>query len=265
MEVHQHTHTESPPAGRAGKKWTHYLWEFLMLFLAVFCGFLAENIREHRVENSRAKEYAKSLINELYEDTVQLKLIEREGPFAASCIDTLRDIYLTGKTDSAYYSKLYWYADFTIDGLEFIQHDATLRQLLSSGNLRYFHDVDLVNDIEKYNWLTGSLKDIHERDRITNNEAKSLHGKIFDMNIMTKVRALLYGTNDSLIFSETDKQQFLKSKPKLLTEDKVLLNQYIEWGETRKRRLASMGSLAQKALAANKIIITALKSVYGLK
>ena len=35
MEVHQHTHTPR-------KKWTHYFWEFLMLFLAVFCGFLAE-------------------------------------------------------------------------------------------------------------------------------------------------------------------------------------------------------------------------------
>jgi hypothetical protein len=30
MEVHAHAHT-------ARKKWTHYLWEFLMLFLAVFC------------------------------------------------------------------------------------------------------------------------------------------------------------------------------------------------------------------------------------
>ena len=29
MEVHAHTHTER-------KQWTHYLWEFLMLFLAVW-------------------------------------------------------------------------------------------------------------------------------------------------------------------------------------------------------------------------------------
>ena len=34
MEVHHHAHTSR-------KKWTHYFWEFLMLFLAVFCGFLA--------------------------------------------------------------------------------------------------------------------------------------------------------------------------------------------------------------------------------
>ena len=46
MEVHSHSHMPR-------KKWTHYFWEFLMLFLAVFCGFLAENQREHFVEHQR--------------------------------------------------------------------------------------------------------------------------------------------------------------------------------------------------------------------
>lgn len=55
MEVHHHSHT-------ARKKFTHYLWEFLMLFLAVFCGFLAENIREHRVEHAREAQFIKSLV-----------------------------------------------------------------------------------------------------------------------------------------------------------------------------------------------------------
>ncbi len=54
MEVHAHTHT-------ARKKWTHYFWEFLMLFLAVFCGFLAEYKLEHTIENQREKKYVYSL------------------------------------------------------------------------------------------------------------------------------------------------------------------------------------------------------------
>ena len=62
MEVHAHTHT-------ARKKWTHYLWEFLMLFLAVFCGFLAENQREHMIENQREKQYINSFIEDLKADT----------------------------------------------------------------------------------------------------------------------------------------------------------------------------------------------------
>src|SRR4029077_13564688 len=62
MEVHAHTHTER-------KKWTHYLWEFLMLFLAVFAGFLAENQREHIVERRRAEQFACSLLADLKADT----------------------------------------------------------------------------------------------------------------------------------------------------------------------------------------------------
>ena len=65
MEVHAHTHT-------ARKKWTHYLWEFLMLFLAVFCGFLAENFREHQIEKDRGKQYIISLYEDLKNDTARL-------------------------------------------------------------------------------------------------------------------------------------------------------------------------------------------------
>src|ERR1041385_1902744 len=65
MEVHQHTHTER-------KKFTHYLWEFLMLFLAVFCGFLAENFREHQIEKERGKQYIISLYQDLKTDTIRL-------------------------------------------------------------------------------------------------------------------------------------------------------------------------------------------------
>jgi hypothetical protein len=46
MEVHHHSHS-------ARKKWTYYIWEFLMLFLVVFCDFLAENFREHQVQKQR--------------------------------------------------------------------------------------------------------------------------------------------------------------------------------------------------------------------
>src|SRR6188768_4195031 len=68
MEVHAHTHTPR-------KKWTHYFWEFLMLFLAVFCGFLAENQREHMVEHQREKQYINSLTADLKEDTAFIRYV----------------------------------------------------------------------------------------------------------------------------------------------------------------------------------------------
>ncbi|HEX6847454.1 MAG TPA: hypothetical protein VF144_10760, partial [Chitinophagaceae bacterium] len=65
MEVHAHTHTPR-------KKWTHYFWEFLMLFLAVFCGFLAEYQLEHTIENAREKQYMKLMIADLKADTAEM-------------------------------------------------------------------------------------------------------------------------------------------------------------------------------------------------
>ena len=55
MEVHAHAHT-------ARKKWTHYIWEFIMLFLAVFSGFLAEYQLEHKIEKERAEKFLQSML-----------------------------------------------------------------------------------------------------------------------------------------------------------------------------------------------------------
>src|SRR6202030_3863953 len=59
MEVHKHPHHVTHK-----KKWGEYLLEFIMLFLAVFLGFIAENVREHLSEKNKAYSLAKSLEND---------------------------------------------------------------------------------------------------------------------------------------------------------------------------------------------------------
>jgi hypothetical protein len=44
----------------------------LMLFLAVFCGFLAENFREHKIEKERELQFIRTLKEDLAEDTIVL-------------------------------------------------------------------------------------------------------------------------------------------------------------------------------------------------
>ena len=46
-----------------------------MLFLAVFCGFLAEYQLEHKIERDRGKQFAFSMIEDLKMDTVVLSSI----------------------------------------------------------------------------------------------------------------------------------------------------------------------------------------------
>src|SRR5512138_2043756 len=82
MEVHAHTHTKR-------KKWTHYLWEFLMLFLAVFAGFLAENQREHYVEHKREKQYMRSMVSDLAADTATINRAIPSREDRISAIDSV--------------------------------------------------------------------------------------------------------------------------------------------------------------------------------
>jgi len=79
MEVHQHTHTPR-------KRWTHYFWEFFMLFLAVIAGFLVENQREHYIEHKRAKVLAASLYSDFKNDITSLQIAGYKNKSCAAVI-----------------------------------------------------------------------------------------------------------------------------------------------------------------------------------
>ncbi len=64
MEVHHHSHHP--------KKWKEYIIEFLMLFLAVSMGFIAENLREKHIENERSEELMHAFISDVKENQAQL-------------------------------------------------------------------------------------------------------------------------------------------------------------------------------------------------
>ena len=92
MEVHHHSHT-------ARKKWTHYLWEFLMLFLAVFCGFLAEYQLEHKIEKDKAKQYIHSLYEDLKADTTRINYLIQYDDEKIEALNTLTACYDTVSKD----------------------------------------------------------------------------------------------------------------------------------------------------------------------
>lgn len=67
MEVHH------PKDVMHQKPWMEYALEFAMIFLAVFLGFLADNYRESRVEQQKAREYIEGLYNDLALDTARIQ------------------------------------------------------------------------------------------------------------------------------------------------------------------------------------------------
>src|SRR6185503_13665330 len=91
MEVHAHTHT-------ARKKWAHYFWEFLMLFLAVFCGFLAEYQLEHQIEKERELQFVRSLANDIKADINHLTAIIEKRSEKVNRLDSLLFLLNSSKT-----------------------------------------------------------------------------------------------------------------------------------------------------------------------
>ena len=56
----------------SGHGWRHYFFEFFMLFLAVFCGFLAENLREGIINRETEKRNMETMVANLKSDTASL-------------------------------------------------------------------------------------------------------------------------------------------------------------------------------------------------
>jgi hypothetical protein len=150
MEVHAHTHTPR-------KKWTHYFWEFLMLFLAVFCGFLAENQREHFVEAHRAKEYAKSLLSDVRLDTGELRRGIGITNLTISAIDSIVASSKKATSKNTAPAAFYFYSKFISYSFRIDWSRSTLDQLIQSGNLRYLRNKDLVSLINTYYYFQGLI------------------------------------------------------------------------------------------------------------
>ena len=138
MEVHHHTHTPR-------KKWTHYFWEFFMLFLAVTLGFFVENQREHYIEHQREKQYAQELYSEFYDDSVliankiSLRLVkEKDMDYLVSYFKDSSLTVLPREFYPAYTTVMY-----LINTYAFEPKDGILSQLRNSGSLRYFKSITL--------------------------------------------------------------------------------------------------------------------------
>ncbi len=151
MEVHAHSSPAPGGAHTPRKKWTHYLWEFLMLFLAVFAGFLAENQREHLVEHKREKQLVRSLFNDIKADTANLARIINARTVKVHALDSLFTLMNSGSPE-IFTREIYFFAAPIARTLpyRFLPNDGTMQQLKNSGGFRLIRKRAVVDSISKY-------------------------------------------------------------------------------------------------------------------
>jgi hypothetical protein len=192
MEVHAHTHT-------ARKKWTHYFWEFLMLFLAVFCGFYAEYQLEHKIEKEKGKQYILSLHEDLETDTLQCnwQIKELTGKEAglknmANCFDTIIENPNSTECLKEVIINSYGFPDF-------IYTDRTIQQLKYAGGLRLIQDKAIADSITAYDAVVREMH-IHQevlenQQQITINAHNSMIGYGYRKKISDGGKLILLTNN----------------------------------------------------------------------
>jgi len=157
-----------------------------MLFLAVFCGLLAEYQLEHTIEKDREKQYMKSLVEDLKTDTASMNILipalaEKHKTYDSLTHSVLEKKYMANGSD------FYYWARIISRSYEFTSTDGTIQQLKYSGGLRRVHNKAVTDSIMSYDiYYRGILKSQALVDASLS-DYRNIASKIFEAQIFNKM------------------------------------------------------------------------------
>src|SRR5664279_4943299 len=151
-----------PSRFQHAKKWTDYLFEFFMLFLAVFCGFLAEWQLEHTIEHQREKQFIESLAEDLKRDTSQVVLYIRFNENILRYCDSLQ-LYIATTNIFKNSNGFYDYSKELARYMRYYPTDRTIQQLKNGGNMRLIRKWNVSNAITDYDSKTKLLSETDQQ------------------------------------------------------------------------------------------------------
>ncbi len=150
MEVHHHSHHP--------KKWKEYITEFLMLFLAVTLGFMAENVREHQIVAHQTESVIAQLYHELQKDTASLHRIDIIHNKQDTATIVLENYILNTDLEANKVNLFYLHNYLCTREGVFETSCIALDQLKFAGVLKNVKDGKLRDCIEKYDLMLLQIK-----------------------------------------------------------------------------------------------------------
>jgi hypothetical protein len=177
------------------KKFKDYIFEFLMLFLAITGGFFMENMRESYMERHKEKEYIGSLINDIKNDTANIQMRIKYNQRQIKGIDSLIRL-LENPIPKINLQKLYEYtATYLNQYMGFTPQDVTITQLKNSGGLRLIEKKSVADNIVNY---YTTIDYFHERNEKYNeqfgHDIIKLEMEFLDFNALVTNKWKLYNT-----------------------------------------------------------------------
>jgi hypothetical protein len=233
MEVHHH-----PDLHHKKKNFKEYFLEFLMIFLAVTLGFIAENFREHLSDRSKEKVYLVSIQKDLAADTTSLNIWIPNLFQKVADFDTL--IYLLQTSNNTTRgSDMYYYARLSTRSRIFTAADNTIAELKNSGNFRLITNKTVINGLTDFEKIISSYINLSNVD---NKEAEMLYpmlGNLFDASVFNTMVQTKYRINTFSVDSVTASlvmENLLKppGNPQLRNHNADNINQLIFYLHERK-------------------------------
>ena len=241
MEVHHHAHHHGK------KNWKSYFWEFLMLFLAVTLGFFVENQREHYIENLRAKEFSKSLIQDLQNDITAIQRNKKTASYYIALADSLINLSqspLEGRASAqfSYYTRfMYWTGSV-------VWNRATFEQIKNSGSLRYFKNQHLLEKLMKYDGIINNIEMEAYNHQVRGNLLVSHINKIIEPAYHQKLSRYFLFSYDTI--SRETMENLFPANPESLenkrSEIRELLNMVVVQQRNLRNEIEGDWPLAEK-------------------
>ncbi len=249
MEVHHHPDLHHKP-----KKWKEYLLEFLMIFLAVTMGFIAENIREIISHGEIEKVYLKSLVQDVKDDirTIndQQKIFDQRVILLDSLIEILDASAITQNTGN-----LYYYARLATKSNTFSGNTRTFDQMKNTGGFRLIKNNEVAETIMSYYSILQQIKQLEltgEEGEL--NEYRKIAVQIFNADIFNQINS----TSMNLVTRPSD-------NPPLRTNDKKLLGDLAGWVHYIKNTRIGIYQYKKDLLEKGEILIRQIQKEYNLE
>lgn len=130
MEIH---HRIKHP--KKGRKYREYLFEFLVIFVAITGSYFAENLREHFVDRHKEKMFMESLLQDLKNDSANLAEVIRLNKEQVKGLDSLLNL-MNNKLSNAEIIKFCQYdIKYTLNYTGFNPITRTITELMNTGGL----------------------------------------------------------------------------------------------------------------------------------
>ena len=172
MEVHHHSHHP--------KKWKEYITEFLMLFLAVSLGFMAENIREHQIEKQREIAYLQNVHEDLKLDLINIDEVISSNTIRLQAMDTLFQLINNNTITN---EDVYYYIRNLALRATFESSHVGLDQIKSAGGFRMVKNPEIISGIQEYERALDALNKLENLRERTLEQARFKMAVVFEPTI----------------------------------------------------------------------------------